>query len=127
MKPHSLIKYSIAASLLVAAGFASAGPYCTDAARAEWQDAIAFQQKLRDQGVLVDDFEITRGGCYKVEGWDKEKRRVKQYYNAQTGELVRSRMDRDWDDDGYGDGYDDARRYPGGRWHDGMMRRDDMR
>ncbi|UFS56239.1 PepSY domain-containing protein [Comamonadaceae bacterium M7527] len=73
--------------------------------------------------------EITRGGCYRVEGWDKEKRRVKQYYNAQTGELVRSRMDRDWDDDRYDDGYGDGRRYQGymGRWHDGMMRRDDMR
>jgi len=73
---------------------------------------------------LVDDFEITRGGCYKVEAWEKEKRRVKQYYNAQSGELVRSRMDRDWDDL-----YDDDRRYPSyqghmGRWHDGMMRQD---
>jgi hypothetical protein len=67
----------------------------------------------------VDDFEITRGGCYKIGGWDKEKRRVKQYYNAQSGELVRSRMDRDWDDSRYDD---DDRGYMG-RWHDGMMRR----
>lgn len=124
MKKQSVVKYSIAIGLLAAAGLASASPYCTDAPRSEWQDSIAFQQKLRDQGLLVDDFEITRGGCYKVEAWDKEKRRVKQYYNAQSGELVRSRMDRDWDDR-----YDDDRRYPSyqgymGRWHDDMMRQD---
>jgi len=118
MKSSSIIKLSLVAAAAGASGMASASPYCTDAPRSEWQDSIAFQQKLRDQGLRVDDFEITRGGCYKVEGWDKEKRRVKQYYNAQTGELVRSRMDRDWDDSRY----DDDRGYMG-RWHDGMMRR----
>jgi len=72
MKSQSVVKYSIAVGLLAAAGLASASPYCTDAPRSEWQDSIAFQQKLRDQGLSVDDFEITRGGCYKAEAWDKK-------------------------------------------------------
>jgi hypothetical protein len=126
MKLPSIIKLSWVAAAAVASGVASASPYCTDAPRSEWQDPIAFQQKLRDQGMRVDDFEITRGGCYKVAGWDKEKRRIKQYYNAKTAELVRSRMDRDWDDSDDYRGYDHD--WGGmGRRHDGMMRRRDDR
>ena len=62
----------------------------------------------------------------KLGGWDKEKRRIKQYYNAKTAELVRSRMDRDWDDNDDYRGYDHD--WGGmGRRHDGMMRRRDDR
>lgn len=83
----------LAMGLLSAASVAFAGPQCTAADRAEWQDEAAFQEKLKAEGYEIKVFKVTDGNCYEIYGWDKDRRKVEIYFDPVTGEAVKTEID----------------------------------
>jgi hypothetical protein len=79
--------------LLTVASAAFAGPQCTSADRAEWQDETAFQEKLKADGYEIKVFKVTDGNCYEIYGWDKERRKVEIYFDPVTGTPVKTEID----------------------------------
>lgn len=68
-------------------------PQCTQADKSTWQDAEKFQAQLRDQGYEIKKFKITKGNCYEIYGFDKEKRKVEIYHDPVSGKPVKSEID----------------------------------
>ncbi|MGA0839390.1 MAG: PepSY domain-containing protein [Pseudomonadales bacterium] len=83
----------ITIGLLSAASVAYAGPQCTTADRAEWQDEAAFQEKLKADGYEIKVFKVTDGNCYEIYGWDKDRRKVEIYFDPVSGSAVKTEID----------------------------------
>jgi hypothetical protein len=84
---------ALAVGLLSAASVAFAGPQCTTADRAEWQDEAAFQEKLKAEGYEIKVFKVTDGNCYEIYGWDKDRRKVEIYFDPVSGNAVKTESD----------------------------------
>lgn len=70
----------------------AAEPQCTQADKATWQDAEKFQAQLRDQGYEIKKFKITKGNCYEIYGFDKDRRKVEIYHDPVSGKAVKSEI-----------------------------------
>jgi len=68
-------------------------PQCTQADKSTWQNAEQFQAKLREQGYEIKKFEITKGNCYEIYGFDKDKRKVEIYHDPVSGKAVKTEID----------------------------------
>jgi len=68
-------------------------PQCTQADKSTWQNAEQFQAKLREQGYEIKKFKITKGNCYEIYGFDKDKRKVEIYHDPVSGKAVKSEID----------------------------------
>ena len=79
--------------LLVSPLALAAEPQCTQADKSTWQNAEQFQAKLRDQGYEIKKFKITKGNCYEIYGFDKDKRKVEIYHDPVSGKAVKSEID----------------------------------
>ena len=66
----------------------AAEPQCTQADKSTWQNADQFQTKLREQG-----YEITKGNCYEIYGFDKDKRKVEIYHDPVSGKAVKTEVE----------------------------------
>ncbi|MBB2898351.1 PepSY domain-containing protein [Pseudomonas sp. AS2.8] len=71
----------------------AAEPQCTQADKSTWQDAEKFQAQLRDQGYEIKKFKITKGNCYEIYGFDKDRRKVEIYHDPVSGKAVKSEID----------------------------------
>ncbi len=80
-------------SLLIASPLALAGPQCTTADRAQWQDPAKFQEQLKAQGYQISKFKVTDGNCYEIYGFDKDKRKVEIYHDPVTGKAVKTEIE----------------------------------
>lgn len=78
--------------LLVSPLALAAEPQCTQADKSTWQDAEQFQAKLREQGYEIKKFKITKGNCYEIYGFDKDKRKVEIYHDPVTGKAVKTEI-----------------------------------
>lgn len=79
--------------LLVSPLALAAEPQCTQADKSTWQNAEKFQAKLRDQGYEIKKFKITKGNCYEIYGFDKDRRKVEIYHDPVSGKAVKSEID----------------------------------
>lgn len=79
-------------ALVFASPLASAGPQCTTADRAQWQDQDAFQKGLVAEGYKIKEFKITPGNCYEIYGWDRDGKKVEIYHDPVTGRAVKTRI-----------------------------------
>jgi len=68
-------------------------PQCTQADKSTWQNAEQFQAKLREQGYEIKKFKITKGNCYEIYGFDKDKRKVEIYHDPVSGKAIKSEID----------------------------------
>jgi Uncharacterized conserved protein len=93
MKKHLILPIIIAASFLATPAFADDDRYCNKAPAAQPMLLSSFFLKLEQDGYQVREFEYEHN-CYKIEGYDKEKRRVKVYFNDADGALIHSRPDK---------------------------------
>ncbi|WP_407316230.1 PepSY domain-containing protein [Pseudomonas sp. nanlin1] len=80
-------------SLLIASPLAVAGPQCTSADRAQWQDPAKFQEQLKAQGYQISKFKVTDGNCYEIYGFDKDKRKVEIYHDPVSGKAVKTEIE----------------------------------
>ncbi len=80
-------------TLAFASPLAWAGPECTTADRAQWQDQTKFQEALVAQGYEIKKFKITSGNCYEIYGWNKEGKKVEIYHDPVSGKPVKSRIE----------------------------------
>lgn len=79
--------------LLVSPLALAAEPQCTQADKSTWQNAEQFQAKLREQGYEIKKFKITKGNCYEIYGFDKDRRKVEIYHDPVSGKVVKSEID----------------------------------
>lgn len=70
----------------------AAEPQCPQADKSTWQDAEKFQAQLRDQGYEIKKFKITKGNCYEIYGFDKDRRKVEIYHDPVSGKAVKSEI-----------------------------------
>lgn len=87
------MKKSLILSLTLAAPMAFAGPECTTADKAQWQDQAAFQENLKSQGYEIKKFKVTSGNCYEIYGWDKDRKKVEIYFDPVSGSAVKSKIE----------------------------------
>ncbi|VXC49981.1 conserved exported hypothetical protein [Pseudomonas sp. 8AS] len=80
-------------SLAIASPLAFAGPQCTTADKAQWQDQAKFQENLKAEGYEIKKFKVTSGNCYEIYGWNKDKQKVEIYFDPVTGKAVKSEID----------------------------------
>ena len=80
-------------SLALSSPLAFAGPECTKADKAEWQDQAKFQEDLKAQGYEIKKFKVTGGNCYEIYGWDKDKRKVEIYFDPVSGKAVKEEIE----------------------------------
>jgi hypothetical protein len=80
-------------SLAIASPLAFAGPQCTTADKAQWQDQAKFQENLQAEGYEIKKFKVTGGNCYEIYGWNKDKQKVEIYFDPVTGKAVKSEID----------------------------------
>lgn len=80
-------------SLAIASPLAFAGPQCTTADKAQWQDEAKFQENLKAEGYEIKKFKVTGGNCYEIYGWNKDKQKVEIYFDPVTGKAVKSEID----------------------------------
>jgi len=78
--------------LLVSPLALAAEPQCTQADKSTWQNAEQFQAKLREQGYEIKKFKITKGNCYEIYGFDKDKRKVEIYHDPVSGKAIESEI-----------------------------------
>jgi len=81
-------RFVIAATLVVLAGPAFAGPTCTSEPKAKWMKADDMKAKLVAQGYKFKVFKVTSGNCYEIYGRDKNGKRVEIYFHPITGKMV---------------------------------------
>lgn len=86
------MKKSLLLSLTLAAPMVFAGPECTTADKAQWQDQAAFQENLKSQGYEIKKFKVTSGNCYEIYGWDKDRKKVEIYFDPVSGSAVKSKI-----------------------------------
>lgn len=84
---------SILLPLLLVSPFAFAGPECTTADQAQWQDQAAFQEGLKAQGYEIKKFKVTKGNCYEIYGWDKDRKKVEIYFDPVSGKPVKTKIE----------------------------------
>ncbi|MGE3773262.1 MAG: PepSY domain-containing protein [Gammaproteobacteria bacterium] len=80
-------------TLVFATPLAYAGPECTTADQAQWQDQTKFQEALVAQGYKIKKFKVTKGNCYEIYGWNKEGKKVEIYHDPVSGNAVKSRIE----------------------------------
>jgi hypothetical protein len=81
---------SVASMMLCMTPAAWAGPTCTTADKSQWQDATQFQERLKAEGYEIKKFKITKGNCYEIYGWDKQRVKVEIYFDPVTGKAVKT-------------------------------------
>lgn len=86
------MKKYVLLSLTLATPLAFAGPECTTADKAQWQDQAAFQEGLKTQGYEIKKFKVTSGNCYEIYGWDKDRKKVEIYFDPVFGKPVKSKI-----------------------------------
>ncbi len=86
------MKKYVLLSLTLATPLAFAGPECTTADKAQWQDQAAFQEGLKTQGYEIKKFKVTSGNCYEIYGWDKDRKKVEIYFDPVSGKPVKSKI-----------------------------------
>ncbi len=86
-------KILLATSVVLFSASVWAGPQCTDAPQDQWQDADAFQAKLKDDGYQIKKFKTTKGNCYEIYGHDKDGSKVEIYFNPVDGKIVKIEKD----------------------------------
>ncbi|WP_349571291.1 PepSY domain-containing protein [Azotobacter salinestris] len=80
-------------TLALASPLAFAGPQCTEADKAQWQDQEKFQEQLKAQGYEIKKFKVTDGNCYEIYGHDKDKRKVEIYFDPVSGKAVKEEIE----------------------------------
>jgi len=80
-------------SLALASPLAFAGPECTTADQAQWQDQAKFQDGLKAQGYEIKKFKVTKGNCYEIYGWDKDRKKVEIYFDPVSGKAVKTNIE----------------------------------
>lgn len=78
----------IAATLIILAGPAFAGPTCTSEPKAKWMGENDMKAKLTAQGYKFKVFKVTSGNCYEIYGRDQKGKRVEIYFHPVTGAVV---------------------------------------
>jgi len=79
-------------ALVLASPLAFAGPECTTADKAQWQDQAKFQESLVAQGYKIKKFKVTKGNCYEIYGWNKDGKKVEIYHDPVSGKPVKSKI-----------------------------------
>ncbi len=80
-------------SLALTSPLAFAGPDCTTADQAQWQDQAKFQENLQAQGFDIKKFKVTKGNCYEIYGWDKDRKKVEIYFDPVSGKAVKTKIE----------------------------------
>lgn len=83
---------SLLLSMALISPLAFAGPECTTADRAQWQDQTKFQEALTASGFKIKKFKVTSGNCYEIYGWNKEGQKVEIYHDPVSGKAVKTKI-----------------------------------
>jgi len=87
----ALLLSGLAVSGITLAGTAMADEHCK-APRDQWQSEEALRAAVADRGWEIRTFEID-DGCYEIEGYDQQGRRVEASFNPQTLEMVEMELE----------------------------------
>lgn len=79
-----------AATLTLLATTAFADTRCPGAPSAAAVTQETVLRQLADTGHTIERFEVTKGQCYKMRGWDKAGNRVKVVFDPADGRIVKS-------------------------------------
>lgn len=80
----------VAATALLAAGAAFAGPTCNQP-KDKWMKESDFKKSLVDQGYQIKTFKVTKGQCYEIYGTDKAGKKVEIYFDPVTAAVLEQR------------------------------------
>lgn len=83
--------FCAAVAFLTATTPALAAPFCTDAPQATWLPQVVMLQRLVDAGYTIERFEITNGGCYHFQGYDKAGKPLEIDFSPVDGQVVQKR------------------------------------
>ncbi|MBA4501822.1 PepSY domain-containing protein [Marinobacterium marinum] len=78
-------------SAAVVSAPAMAGVKC-DVPKDEWQSEQAFRAAIKAKGWEITQFEID-DGCYEIDGYDEQQRRIEACFNPKTFEMVEMELD----------------------------------
>ena len=65
---------------------------CTKEAKDKWKNESAFKKEL-EATYKIKVFKVTKGNCFEIYGWNKEKKKVEIYFNPVTGEVVKEKIE----------------------------------
>ena len=85
---------SLLLSIALISPLAFAGPECTTADKAQWQDQTKFQESLTASGFKIKKFKVTSGNCYEIYGWNKEGQKVEIYHDPVSGKAVKTKIEK---------------------------------
>jgi hypothetical protein len=86
MKARYLI---VAATSLLVGSAAFADTQCTDTPQSSWMSQADMLRQLADTGYTIERFQVTRGDCYKMHGWDRDGKRVEMSFDPVDGRVVK--------------------------------------
>ncbi|TBU78408.1 PepSY domain-containing protein [Pseudomonas daroniae] len=87
------MRYFVLLALLLGSPLALASTECTTADRPTWQDPEKFQTQLKEQGYQISKFKVTKGNCYEIYGFDKDKRKVEIYHDPVSGKAIKTEIE----------------------------------
>ena len=84
---------ALSALLLTAlfAGTAVAAPTCT-VPQDKWMKEGDLKARLEAQGYQIKTFKVSKGQCYEIYGFDKDKRKVEIYHDPVSGKAVKTEI-----------------------------------
>ena len=65
---------------------------CTKEPKDKWKKEEAFKKEL-EATYKIKVFKVTKGNCFEIYGWNKEKKKVEIYFNPVTGEIVKEKIE----------------------------------
>ena len=83
----------LALALLLGSSSVFAATECTTADKSTWQDPDKFQAQLKEQGYKINKFNVTKGNCYEIYGFDKDGRKVEIYHDPVSGKAVKTEVE----------------------------------
>ena len=89
-----LKKIAFIAAATAVSTAALAGPQCPAYPDNERIPQDKFQQQLKDQGYSIQKFKVTSGNCYEIYGRDKQGQKVEIYFDAKTGQPVKTKTEK---------------------------------
>ncbi len=95
--------FSVSTAMASPSDYFHAEPRCESASQ-QWMSEKVFFEKLAKQGYKIYKAKVSKRGCYKVEGTDKNGVRLEAHFDPTTGEelyreIKRSHVKHGYDSD----------------------------
>ena len=79
-----------AAALSFCAAAVLAGPTC-NVPKDQWMKEADLKARLVSEGYEIKTFKVSKGQCYEIYGYDKNKQKVEIYFDPATGTPIETK------------------------------------